>query len=345
LPAKDKSAVTIGSLTAEPGQMVHSFLDVGETATGPVQLPLVIINGVHDGPTLCFTAGVHATEYASIAAVMRLINGVLPNELHGCIIAVPVVSMHMFAARLPFVSPLDGVNLNKIAPGGDESISAILLRALFDEVIAKARYHIDFHAGDFGEMLLAFAGYSLTGDEKLDREGEALARIFTPQVFCIAPQGTGLPPSLGFVAHAAAQKGIVSILAEAGGNGTLEEDDVSVHVNGARNVMRYLRMIEGGPEISGPQILATDWHNTRVTRSGLLYLKVAVGDRVSEGQEVAEVYDIFGRSVEKVRARKAGLAMLVWNYKAVNTGDPVVRCWSISPAPPFPETDRFLSQR
>jgi hypothetical protein len=325
--------------------MVRGLLNVGETAMGPVQLPLVIINGAHHGPTLCLTAGVHATEYASIAAVMRLINEIRPNELHGCIIAVPVVSMHMFAARLPFVSPLDGVNLNKIAPGGDGSISAILARALFDEVITRAQYHIDFHAGDFGEMLLAFAGYSLTGNEKLDREGEALARVFTPQVFCIAPQGTGLPPSPGFVAHAAAQKGIVSILAEAGGNGTLEEDDVAVHVNGARNVMRYLRMIDGEPEIAGPQMLASDWHNTRATRAGLLYLKVAVGERVSEGQEVAEVYDIFGRSVEKIRTGKAGLAMLVWNYKAVNTGDPIVRCWSITPAPPFPETDRFLIRR
>jgi len=339
----EKSAITIGPVTAEPGQVARGYLDIGEAATGPVQIPLVIINGEHGGPTLCFTGGVHATEYASIAAVMRLTNEIHPADLHGRIIAVPVVSMHMFAARMPFVSPLDGVNLNKIAPGGDGSISSILARALFDRVIAKAQYHIDFHAGDFGEMLLAFAGYSLTGNNELDRQGEALARVFTPQVFCIAPQGTGLPPSPGFVANAAAYRGIVSILAEAGGNGTLDEADVTVHVEGARNVMRYLGMIKGEPQISGPQILATDWHNTRATRSGLLWLKVAVGDRVKAGQEVGEIWDIFGRSVEKVHAEKDGLAMLVWNHKAVNTGDPIVRCWSIAPAPPFPETDRFLA--
>lgn len=343
---KDKrAAVAIGSLTAEPGQVVRGFLDVGETATGPVQLPLVIINGADAGPTLCLTAGVHATEYASIAAVMRLTNEIEPNSLRGCIIAVPIISMHMFAARLPFVSPLDGVNLNKIAPGGDGSISALLAGALFEQVIGKAQYHIDFHAGDFGEMLLEFAGYSLTGNEKVDHQGEALARVFTPQIFCLAPQGSGLPPSPGFVAHAAAQKGIVSILAEAGGNGTMEEADIAIHVNGARNVMRYLRMLDGDPQIPWPQILATDWHNTRATRAGLLTLKIAVGDRVAEGEEVAEVFDVFGHSIEKVRAEKAGLAMLVWNYKAVNTGDPIVRCWSIKPAPPFPETDRFLARR
>lgn len=345
MPVKDRTAVRIGSVSAESGQVARGFLDVGETAAGPVQLPLVIINGVHDGPTLCLTAGVHATEYASIAAVMRLTNEIEPTELRGSVIAVPVVNLHMFAVRSPFISPLDGVNLNKIAPGGDGSISAILARALFDEVITKAQYHIDFHAGDFGEMLLAFAGYSLTGDEKLDRQGEALARIFTPQVFCLAPHGTTLPPSPGFVAHAAAHKGVVSILAEAGGNGTMEEADICMHVDGARNVMRYLGMIEGSPQLSGPRIVATGWHNTRASRAGLLRLKVAVGEYVSAGQEVAEVLDVFGRTVETVRAEKPGLAMLVWNYKAVNTGDPIVRCWSTAPAAPFPETDRFVVAR
>jgi predicted deacylase len=345
MPVTETAAITIGSVSAERGQVARGFLTVGETAAGPLQLPVVVINGIHDGPTLCLTSGVHATEYASIAAVMRLTNELHPATLRGAVIAVPVVSLHMFAVRSPFISPLDGVNLNKIAPGGDGSISAILARVLFDEVITKAQYHIDFHAGDFGEMLLAFAGYSLTGDEKLDRQGEALARIFTPQVFCLAPKGTTLPPSPGFVANAAAEKGVVSILAEAGGNGTMEEGDICMHVDGARNVMRYLGMIEGEPQVSGPQILATDWHNTRARRAGLLNLKVAVGDQVSAGQEVAEVLDVFGRTVETIRAEKPGLAMLVWNYKAVNTGDPIVRCWSTVPALPFPETDRFLRAR
>lgn len=336
------STIEVGPVRAERGQVAQGFLEVGQTAAGPVQLPVAIINGATEGPVLCLTAGVHATEYASIDAVMRFINALDPKDLKGAVIAVPIVNLHMFAARSPFVSPIDGVNLNKIAPGGDGSISELLARSLFDEVIVRAQYHIDLHAGDFGEMLLAFAGYSLTGNAGLDREGEALARVFTPRVFCLAPLGTTLPPSPGFVANAATRKGVVSILAEAGGNGTMEQDDVCVHLNGILNVLRYLKMIEGEPVIRGPQLLATDWHGTRATRSGLLRLKVSVGDEVSEGQEVAEICDVFGRTVEIVRAAKSGLAMLVWAHKAVNTGDPIVRCWSTQPAPSFPETDRFI---
>jgi predicted deacylase len=343
--ARERSLLTIGRVSAESGQVARGFLDVGETSTGPVQLPVVIIHGAHCGPTLCLTAGVHATEYASIAACMRVINELEPADLHGSIIAVPIVSMHMFAARTPFTSPLDGINLNKIAPGGDGSVSEILARTLFDEVITKAEYHIDMHAGDFGEMLLEFAAYSLTGNEELDRKGEALARIFTPEVFCLSRGGTTLPPSPGFVAYAAAHRGVVSILAEAGGNGEMTEADISIHVAGVRNIMRYLGMIEGKPVLVTTRLLATGWHNERARHGGLLRLKIGIGDQISEGQEIAEICDVFGRPVETVHAAKAGRAMLVWSHKAVNTGDPIVRCWTTEAAPPFHETDRYFACR
>ncbi|HUO17305.1 MAG TPA: succinylglutamate desuccinylase/aspartoacylase family protein [Verrucomicrobiae bacterium] len=341
MPVKETTTIEVGPVSAETGEVARGFLNIGETATGPVQLPLVIVNGVEPGPTLCLTAGVHATEYASIAALMKLTNEVQPNQLRGSIIAVPIVNLHMFAARTPFTSPLDGVNLNKIAPGGEGSISEILARALFEQVLSKAQYHIDMHAGDFGEMLLAFAGYSLTGNHERDLQGETLARLWTPQVFCLAPAGTGLPPSPGFVAYAGARKGVVSILAEAGGNGGLDDADIRTHYDGVRNVMRYLGMIDGNPQLRPNLLSATGWHNTRAKRAGLLRLKVSVGDKIAAGQGVAEVCDVFGRVVETVRAAKPGLAMLVWSHKAVNTGDPIVRCWSTKPAGPFAETDRF----
>jgi hypothetical protein len=336
------TTIEIGNVSAKRGEVARGFLPVGETAAGPIQLPIVLINGSAEGPVLCLTAGVHATEYASIDALMRLVNDVEPEQLRGTIIAVPVVNMHMFASRTPFVSPIDGVNLNKIAPGGDGSISEITARELFDKVICRAQYYIDLHAGDFGEMLLAFAACSMTGNAKIDEQGEALARLYTPRVFCLAREGTGLPPPPGFVAHAASRKGLVSILAESGGNGTLEEADVRIHLEGMRNVMRYLKMIDGDPVIRTSRVVATGWHNTRAKRAGLLRLKVAIGDEVEGGQEVAEVCDVFGRTVEVIRAERPGLALIVWGHKVVNTGDPIVRCWSTAPAAPFPETDRFM---
>jgi len=333
----------IGNVSAGKGQKTRGFLQLGETVTGPIQLPVVIVNGDREGPVLCLTAGVHATEYPSIDALMRLTRELTPQALRGTLIAVPVVNMHMFATRLGFVSPIDGLNLNKIAPGSKSgSMSEIVADVLLNEIIAKAGYHVDMHAGDLGEILYAFGGYPMTGDEGRDRRGEALARLYAPRLVALYREGGKLPPAPGSIVHEATRRGVVSILAESGGNGTLEEGDVEVHLAGVRNIMRYLKMIDGDPQIPGKQIIATERYVTRATRAGLLRLKVAIGESVNEGQDAAEICDIWGDTVERIKFSRPGVTGLIWSHKAVNTGDPVVRCWITEPAPAFPETDRFI---
>ena len=157
----------IRDVTAECGERAQGFVTIGEAASGPLQLPVVIINGRDDGPILCLTAGVHATEYAPIDAVMRIVQELRPDGLRGAVIAVPVANMCMFEGRTGFVSPLDGLNLNKIGGGRrDGSLSEILAHVLLEEIIGVAQYHIDLHAGDLGEMLMPFAGFALTGQRR-----------------------------------------------------------------------------------------------------------------------------------------------------------------------------------
>jgi uncharacterized protein len=233
----------------------------------------------------------------------------------------------MFEHRTGFVSPLDGLNLNRIAPGrADGSISEVLADLLLREVIAAAQYHIDFHACDLGEALLPFAGYSLTGRRELDAQGEALARAFSPRLISLSTDDNALPPFPGSLNYAATRMGVVSILAEAGGNGTLEEGDVRIHVDGAESIMRHLGMIDGRAH-DGARISARTRTVVRARKSGLLHLKVAIGDEIAAGQEVAEIVNVFGDVVEQVTASGAGLAGLIWTHKVVNTGDPIVRYW------------------
>jgi predicted deacylase len=325
-----KSAIRIRDIIAAPGQRAQGFVTIGETASGPIQFPVVILNGADDGEILCLTSGVHATEYAPIDAVMRTIQAVDVATLRGAVIAVPVVNMRKFDSRKRFVSPLDGMNLNKVAPGrADGSISEILARVLLDEIISLASVHIDLHAGDLGEMLLPFAGYALTGNPELDAQGQALARLYSPKLISLADSSGKIPPFSDGIAHAATRRGVVSIFAESGGNGTLEEADVKIHLDGVANVMRYLRMIDGAPGASGPHVFARDRNVVRARRAGLLRLRVKIGDEVVAGQEVAEVCNVFGEVVESIRSSGDGIAGLVWAHKVVNTGDPIFRYWIV----------------
>ena len=325
-----KAAIRVRGIVAECGQRAQGFVTIGETASGPIQFPVVIANGSSDGPTLCLTSGVHATEYAPIDAVMRIVQSIDPTTLRGALIAVPVVNMRMFDSRTGFVSPFDGLNLNKVAPGrNDGSISEMLAQVLLDEIIGCAAYHIDLHAGDLGEMLMPFAGYALTGKRELDEQGETLARLYSPKLISLADSDGKIPPFADGICYAATRRGVVSIFAESGGNGTLEEADVRVHLDGVTNVMRYLRMIDGAPAVPGPRLVARDRKVVRATRAGLLRLRVRIGDELTAGQEVAEVCNVFGEVVETVRSSGAGIAGLVWAHKVVNTGDPIVRYWIV----------------
>jgi predicted deacylase len=327
----------IRDIGANSGERAQGWLTIGETAAGPLRVPLAIINGREDGPTLCLTAGVHAAEYAPIDAAMRLMQTIRPDALRGVVIVVPVTNMRMFEHRAGFLSPLDGLNLNKIAPGRrDGSISEILADVLLREVIGAAEYHVDLHAGDLGELLLPFAGYALTGRAELDRMGEALARAYSPRLISLAtPDGT-IPPFPGSLNFSASRNGVVSILGECGGDGTLEEDDVRTHVTGVQNIMRYLGMIDGTapPSANGDasRVAARDRIVVRATRSGLLRLKVRIGDEISAGQELADIRNVFGEVVEVMSAPGSGIAGLIWTHKVVNTGDPVVRYWITEPA-------------
>jgi uncharacterized protein len=327
----------IRDIAAERGERIQGWLTIGETPAGPLRVPLVIINGHEDGPTLCLTAGVHAAEYAPIDAAMRLLQMIQPNVLRGAVIVVPVTNMRMFEHRAGFLSPLDGLNLNRIAPGRkDGSISEILADVMLREVIGAAEYHVDLHAGDLGELLLPFAGYALTGNADLDRKGEALARAFSPRLISLATREGTIPPFPGSLNFSATRNGIVSILAESGGNGTLEEEDVQTHLTGVLNVMRYLGMIDGdsppGADGDPPRIAARDRIVVRATRSGLLRLRVRIGDEIIAGQELADIRNVFGEVVEVICAPSSGIAGLIWTHKVVNTGDPVVRYWITEPA-------------
>jgi predicted deacylase len=329
----EAEAIRIRDIVVKPGSRASGFLTIGETPTEPIRLPLVVVHGRRPGPRLCLTAGVHAAEYPGIDAVMRTVQGLDPTELAGTVVAVPVVNPPMFQRRSGFLSPIDGLNLNRTAPGrADGTISEVLAHVLLNEVIGTCQYHIDCHGGDLGEILWPYSGYALTGDPEQDRKGEALARLWSSRIVALYREGSELPPTNGSLTSQAARQGVVSILAEAGSNGTLEPTDVEIHMRGMRNVLRYLGMIPGEPEAAGEHLQPTGQFVVSARYGGLLRLKIGIGDEIREQQEIAEVCNLFGEVIERIYAPHDGIARLIWAHKAVNTGDPIVKCWVVDPA-------------
>ena len=338
-----KTVFRVRDIAAERGTKQRGYLTVGETPMGPIQIPLVIVHGAQAGPTLCMTAGVHAAEYPAIDAVLRTLAGLDPADLSGTVVAVPVVNSPMFRARSAFLSPIDGLNLNRTFPGKpDGTISEVIAHVLINEVVALADFHIDCHGGDLPEVLWPYSGYAMTGIPAVDERGEAMARLYSPRIVALYREGTALPPTKGSFTTEAARRGIPSILAESGSAGGLDPSDVQTHMRGITNVMRFFKMLPGEPVLPGRRMMAAGQFVVDARRGGLLRLAIGIGDEIKQGQEIAGICDVFGDVVEKIVSPADGIARIIWTHKAVNTGDPVVKCWIVEPAPPHAATDGFV---
>ncbi|WP_217211838.1 succinylglutamate desuccinylase/aspartoacylase family protein, partial [Streptomyces sp. AC550_RSS872] len=68
------------------------------------------------------------------------------------------------------ISPVDGVNLNRVFPGDPAGGPTERLAAwLFANLVDGADVYIDLHCGGIDQVLRDFVGYRLTGDADLDK--------------------------------------------------------------------------------------------------------------------------------------------------------------------------------
>lgn len=79
----------ICGLKAERGQKLQTYIPVLDSNT---KIPITIINGQNDGPTLLITAGIHGGEYPGIAAAIEISQAIEPEVISGCLIIIHPVN-------------------------------------------------------------------------------------------------------------------------------------------------------------------------------------------------------------------------------------------------------------
>ena len=279
-----------------------------------LELPCFEAAGESDGPHLCLLAGIHGGEYSSIAAVVRFMNALDTRELSGRITAVPIVSMPSFRARMAFVMPQDGKNLNRCFPGSqDGTFSEVLARHVFDALIAPSDFLLDLHGGDMVEALEPF---SLYDESAVEEQARGLAIAFgLPYLVRSAPADA---PISGTTTGAAAAAGVPAVIAEVGGCGLLEEDAVRMHLDGITNALRHLRMLPGDvtpPRADMRSVARFVW--LRSTEEGWWEPDVRAGDEVRAGSSLGTVRDLFGDVTERIPAPEDGVVLFLTTSPAV----------------------------
>jgi len=310
LPSKN---FEIAGLSVPPGERGFVRLPVTSLLTGnQLALPLHVLHGSRPGPVLGLTNAIHGSEPMSILILKETLNQIDPSLLQGTILVLPVANP-LALARQTRLSPdeedIDFANLNRVFPGvreravfgageshpTDRTLTEMIAATISQQILPRLNYVIDFHSGP-PAMAIAKMIQKKLGEE-LGEITRGMCRAFGLGI--IHEDEVSPHTSTGY----AATLGIASCVVEIGGIGLrsdVEARCVHLGVRGILNVMKYLKMAEGEPEIPERQFVFAVAPHVRPTVAGYLMSQFdredlfegdKLGIEVSAGDPLGRVFD------------------------------------------------------
>jgi predicted deacylase len=306
--------VKIADIAVRPGEIARTALRPVWRADGtPVEVPVVVMRGAQDGPTLGLVACMHGDEYEGIPAIHRLLATLSPRDVRGTIIAVPVIAVPAFEAGTR-VSPHDLQDINRVFPGkaGGTSTERIA-HAFMTQIVPHCDVVLDLHGGGFrGDI----APLVLIDGPRADRL-HGLAEAVGFDIIWRVPDSKGM--GIGSILDL----GKPAVTVEVGGDGRAYPRAIDLHHDAVLNVMRHLGMIAG--HVRRPdRYYHVEGGFTRVARGGFSMPIRTLHEEVKEGEPLVRILNLYGDEVEVVRAPKAGIVCWIRTTPTVKPGDEVV---------------------
>ncbi len=326
-PADDASNQTqeIGAFDVPAGTKQFTYHTVLNNDAVRIEMPVGVVSGSTEGPTLIVTGGLFATEYSGVEAASRMYRDYDPAAITGRVIIIPVITMDAFRFRSPMfglnagISPMDGKSLNSVFPGDPSgSATEVLADYLFRELVLRSDYHIDLRGGDLAESHVIHSIHPSNASERVNRISEEMSRACGFEYF----QSREVSPRS--LVYEASQAGIPSIITQCGlGYKTQpEEDFIDAHIQAVTNNLKYLGML-GGSQLSHPnqRELSPDFDQLRATTCGVFQGIADQGDLLERGQLIGRVTALDGSVLEELRSPIDGVVHELLVRRVVFQGD------------------------
>lgn len=318
----------INEIPFQPGTKVYEELKVAELHDGTwVNIPMAVMDGKEKGPTLLLTSGMNGNILNGIEAARRIWSGTSPDRLKGRLVVIPIINRPAFMNRQRlntfenFPGPTQMVGAYPGKPEGmlTERIAYTISQ---EAILGGIDYHLDIGTGALGGRYTSMVLIYPTPKELVEKV-RSLARAFGATFVVDYSEKKpgeikGRGPQIGL------ENGIPSLLSEMGEASNLEEKWVDALEKGVKNVMMYAGMIEGKPD-SGPEPV-TLHHLKRVNanRGGFLNFKIKLGEKVSKGQLLAEINDVFYHETERILSPEDGYVFVMTTTLTVSSGDRIL---------------------
>jgi predicted deacylase len=315
----------IGPLTPAAGTAASGFLEVPAGVDSATRIPVSVLRGARPGPTLALVAGTHGSEVAPIIALQRLRQQLRPADLRGTLVLVHVANLPSYLHRTIYRGPWDAKNLNRVFPGRrDGTVSERIADVLTREVIDKADFLVDMHAGDGNESLRPYTYWSRLGlDARVDSLAHEMALAWGHDHIIVDDERPTDPAASLYVQNTAQVRGKPAITAETGWLGEPDEGMIARNVEGATRLMRALGMLDGPVRKVEHPIYVDRAEVVTSPATGTWTAAVQRSEYVAAGTVLGRVHDFFGHEVAVVRAPFAGIVLYVVATPAMSTGEPV----------------------
>jgi len=272
--------ITIAGEEILPGQEKTIMLSMPRLYDWtPLAMPVHVIRGKLDGPTVCLTAAVHGDELNGTEIIRRILKKKLKKNLKGTIIAIPVVNIYGFLNQDRYL--MDRRDLNRSFPGSKKgSLASRLAHLISTEIISKSNYCIDLHTGSLHRS--NFPQIRADMDNPIVKE---LADAFNVPVALHAKLRDGS------MRQHADDKHIPFLLYEAGESLRLDELCIKTGVNGILGVLNKIGMLEG--KMPAIKTITTSYSRTsswvRAQCSGIFRPCKKLGGHVKKGELLAYI--------------------------------------------------------
>lgn len=277
----------------------------------PISLPVQIIHGRRDGPTLFVSAAVHGDEIIGVEIIRRISRSRALRGLSGTLVLIPIVNAFGFISHSRYLP--DRRDLNRSFPGSQNgSLASQLAHRFLTDVVSLCDFGIDLHSAAVHRVNLPQIRISAQDQKALE-----LARAFEPPVIVQADLREGS------LRAAAAEIGVPILLYEAGEALRLDEFSARVGVKGILKVLSHLGMIRHRSirhgNVEAPLVRKMAW--VRAPAGGIFRTLRVAGDHVRRGDALGYISDPFGDKEAEVKSPHSGLVVGRSNNPAVNQGD------------------------
>jgi hypothetical protein len=285
----------------EPGETRQLWYEVGENYLGDsVEIPVTIINGVHPGKTVFFSAGIHGDELNGVKVVQEIADRYDPAELHGTLVCLHVCNVPAYEAQQRY-TPIYDQDMNRSFPGNPRSnTTERMANQIYRRFISHCDLGIDFHTSTRNRTTIYHARADLT-DPAVDR----LARAFATNVVLY---GEGDEGALRSVATA---DGTPTITVEMGRAHRFQPVLIEKALEGVDSVLAEYSLLPDRPVHWPGWYTTTSADSTkrwlRADSGGLVDMEWGPYPLVHEGETICTVSNHFKTDEHVVKAPFDGL--------------------------------------